>query len=55
MINLSSVEECEKIETFARHVGTPSGYFPLVENDIDLMIEYMSDEYGREEGDDEDE
>ncbi len=48
LLNLSSVEECEMVERFAQYTGTTDGYFPLTENGVDFMLEYMSDEYGSE-------
>ena len=55
LLHLSTFDECDKVESFARIVNSPDGYFPLLEDDRDLMIEYLSNEYGYERDDDEDE
>ena len=55
LLILSTVDECEKVESFAKIVDTTPGYYPLEEDGRDLMLEYMSEEYGYVNGDDEDE
>lgn len=51
LLFLSTVDECDKVENFAKQVGSPDGYFPIRQDDRDLMIEYMSAEYGCVKGD----
>ena len=55
LLYLSTAGECEKVEDFAKLVDTASGYFPIEKDDRDLMLEYMSDEYGYVNGGDDDE
>ena len=55
LLSFSSADECEKTESFAKAVGSPRGRFPLVEEGRDLVLEYMSGEYGSVNGDDDSE
>lgn len=48
LLDLLTVDECDKVENYARLVNSPSCYFPIEVDDRDLMIEYLSDEYGHE-------
>ncbi|SEM19689.1 hypothetical protein SAMN04487770_12848 [Butyrivibrio sp. ob235] len=55
LLSLSTADECDKVEAFAEAVGSPEGYFPLVEEACDLTVEFFKDEYGYLEGGEEDE
>ena len=52
LLLLTSADECEKTERFAKAVASTPNYFPLVEEDRDFVLEYMSEEYGSVRGDD---
>lgn len=47
--------ECTELESFAKNVNTPDGYFPVSEDDRDLPMEFLMNEYGYVEGDESDE
>lgn len=58
LLRLSTKEQCEHVEGFAKIVHAAEGYYPLVDKERDIVLDYLSCEYGYveevgEEADDE--
>ena len=56
LLRLSTKEQCDHVESFAKTVHTAEGYYPLFKKERDLVIDYISGEYGyvREAGEEAD-